>query len=155
GPARMLNAPTGVGKNVVAELLACWAAGRGMVTAMLVPSNAGVVRTAHSIEASMRALGIDADVVPLMSPDSVQVTAEAAAMRADGGRPLGDWAYERLAYGCGLPATAHTEEAVDTWVPGSEPCTGLRTVKDDGSVSADRKMCPFKPSCGKFRLPRQ
>ena len=52
GPTRMLNAPTGVGKNVAAELLACWAAERGMVTTLLVPSNAGVVRTAHSIEAS-------------------------------------------------------------------------------------------------------
>jgi hypothetical protein len=155
GPTRMLNAPTGIGKNVVAELLACWAAERGMVTSLLVPSNAGVVRTAHSIEASMRALGIDADVVPLMSPDSLQVTAEAAAARADGSSAVGEWAYERLAYGCGLPAAAHTDEAVDSWAPGSEPCTGLRTVKDDGSVGGGRKMCPFKPSCGKFRLSRQ
>jgi hypothetical protein len=31
GPTRILQAPTGVGKNVVAELLACWCAGRSMV----------------------------------------------------------------------------------------------------------------------------
>ena len=46
---------------------------------------------------------------------------------------------QRLAYGCGLPAAAHTEDAVDAWVPGSEPCTSLRAVKDDGSVSSARK----------------
>ena len=28
---------------------------------------------------------------------------------------LREWAYERLAYGCGLPAAAHTDEAVDSW----------------------------------------
>ncbi len=36
--------------------------------------------------------------------------------------------------------------------PGSEPCTSLRKVKDDGSVSGPRLIIPFKPSCGKFRL---
>ena len=155
GPTRMLNAPTGVGKNVVAELLACWAAGRGMTTSVLVPSNAVVLRTAHSIEATLGALGIEAEVVPLMSPDTVQVTAEATAARAGANGNLGEWAYERLAYGCGLPAAAYIEEAVDAWVPGSEPCTSMRKVKDDGSVSGSRRTCPFKPSCGKFRLSRQ
>ncbi len=155
GPTRMLNAPTGVGKNVIAELLACWAADRDMVTSLLVPNNAAVLRAARSVEASLRALGTDAEVVPLMSPNSAQKAAEGAAADSGGSGTLGEWAYERLAYGCGLTAAAHTDEAVDAWDPGAEPCTGLRRVKDDGSLSSARATCPFKASCGKFRLARQ
>jgi hypothetical protein len=155
GPTQMLNAPTGIGKNVIAELLACWAADRDMVTSLLVPSNAAVLRAARSVEASLRVLGIDAEVVPLMSPNSTQKEAEAAAADSGGSGTLGEWTYERLAYGCGLAAMAHTDEAVDAWDPGAEPCTGLRKVKDDGSLSSARATCPFKASCGKFRLARQ
>jgi EmrB/QacA subfamily drug resistance transporter len=80
GTTRTFNAPTGIGKNVAAELLASWCAQHGKVTTLLVPSNAAV------IEASQRALGIDADVVPLMSPDAAQKEAEAAATRGPGQR---------------------------------------------------------------------
>jgi hypothetical protein len=155
GTTRTLNAPTGIGKNVVAELLACWCAQRGKVTTLLVPSNAAVIRAAASIEVGLRALGIDADVVPLMSPDAAQKEAEAAATRGPGNGALGLWAYQRLSYGCALPAAAQAEGAVDAWDPGAEPCTSLRRVKDDGAISGGRWMCPWKPSCGKFRLARQ
>lgn len=155
GPTQVFSAPTGIGKNVAAELLACWCAQRGMVTTVLVPSNAAVIRAAASIEASLRALGLDASVVPLMSPNAAQKEAEAAASRETGGGALGPWAYERLSYGCGLPAAASTQDAVDAWDPGHEPCTDMRKIKDDGTISYGRWMCPWKPSCGKFRLARQ
>ncbi|GAA5118279.1 hypothetical protein [Haloechinothrix salitolerans] len=154
GATRLFNAPTGVGKNVLAELVACWCAQRRMVTSLLVPKNAVVVQAAHSIETSLRVLGIDGEVVPLMSPSSIAKEAEAAATSVRDG-DLGEWAYSRMHYGCALPAAAHTERAVDAWDPGAEPCTGLRKVRDDGTASSGHYQCPWKPSCGKFRLARQ
>src|SRR5690606_36560218 len=111
------NAPTGVGKNVLAELVACWCAQRGMVTSLLVPKNAVVVQTAYAIEASLVALGIDGDVVPLMSPSALETVAETTAVGADRANPVGDWAYQRLSYACALSAAAHTENTVDAWQP--------------------------------------
>lgn len=154
GDTRMLSAPTGTGKNVVAELLACWASNHDMVTTLLVPSNAVVVRTAAAIEESMRALGIAGEAVPLMSANSVQQEAEIAATMG-GGSGVGAWAYGRLAYGCGMLAAAQTDDAVDTWQLGAEPCMKLQRLKDDGTVSSRCMMCPFKPTCGKFRQARQ
>lgn len=155
GMTRSFNAPTGIGKNVAAELLAAWGAQHGKVTAVLVPSNATVIQAAASIEASLQALGVDADVVPLMSPDAAQREAETAATRGPGNGALGLWAYQRLSYGCALPAVAQAESAIDTWDPGAEPCVKLRKIRKDSSVSGGRWMCPWKPSCGKFRLARQ
>lgn len=155
GATRTFNAPTGIGKNVAAELLAVWGVQHGKVTALVVPSNAAVIRAAASIDASLRALGIDAEVVPLMSPDAAQREAEAAATRRSGNGQLGLWAYQRLSYGCALPAAAQADSAVDAWEPGAEPCMSLRKIRSDGSVSGGRWMCPWKPSCGKFRLARQ
>lgn len=154
GATRLFNAPTGVGKNVLAELVACWCAQRGMVTSLLVTKNAVVVQAAHSIEESLRALGIDGDVVPLMSPSAIAKEAEATATSVRVG-DLGEWAYARMHYGCALPAAAHTERAVDAWDPGAEPCTSLRKIRDDGTASSGHYECPWKPSCGKFRLARQ
>lgn len=154
GPTRLLNAPTGVGKNVLAELVACWCARRGQVTTLLVPKNAVVVQAAQSITMSLRALGIDGEVVPLMSPASIAKEAEAAATGVRDGA-LGDWAYGRMHYGCALPSAALTERAVDAWDPGAEPCSSLRKIRDDGTASSGHYQCPWKPSCGKFRLARQ
>lgn len=155
GSTQVLNAPTGVGKNVLAELMACWCAQRGMVTSLLVPKNAVVVQEAHKIEVSLATLGVDGDVVPLMSPSALETVAETTAAGTDPGNLLGGWAYQRLSYACALPAAAHTDQPVDAWQPGREPCTALRKVKDDGTVSTGQAMCPWKPSCGKFRLARQ
>lgn len=154
GATKLFNAPTGVGKNVLAELVACWCARHGMVTMLLVPKNAVVVQTAHSIDASLRALGIDGEVVPLMSPTSIAKEAEAAATGVRDSA-MGDWAYGRMHYGCALPSAALTERAVDAWDPGNEPCGNLRKIRDDGTVSSGHYQCPWKPSCGKFRLARQ
>lgn len=154
GPTRVLQAPTGSGKNVLAELLACWCAQNGLVASMVVPTNATVVRTAYSIERSLRALEIDGEVVPLTSPNSVQRVAETTA-RGAGSDGLGLWAMDRLAYGCSLTPAAVAEEAVDAWDPGGEPCANLRKVGSDGRVSGSRYTCPWKPSCGKYRNARQ
>jgi hypothetical protein len=154
GATRLFNAPTGVGKNVLAELVACWCTQHGMVVTLLVPKNAVVVQAAHSIETSLRALGIDGGVVPLMSPSSIAKEAEAAATGVRDG-DFGEWAYERMHYGCALPAAAHTERAVDAWDPGSEPCISLRKISDGGTASSGYYQCPWKPSCGKFRLARR
>lgn len=166
GPTRLLNAPTGVGKNVLAELVACWCALHQMVFTLLVPRNAVVVETAHAIERSLRALGLDDTAVPLMSPRSTAREAEAAATTSQpgisqpsrtspsGSASLGDWAFERMHYGCALPSAATTEVAVDAWDPGGEPCSGLRAVRDNGVADAARHECPWKPSCRKFRVAR-
>lgn len=152
GPTRLLNAPTGVGKNILAELTACWCAQRGMVTTLVVPRNAVVVQAAHSIEAALRVLGLDDVVVPLMSPRSMVKEAEAAATGEAAGR--GEWAYERMHYGCALPSAATTDAAVDAWDPGAEPCSSLRVTADTRTASDTRHRCPWKPTCGKFRLAR-
>jgi hypothetical protein len=153
GPTRILQAPTGAGKNVVAELLACWCASRGMVTSLVLPTNAAVVKTAHALETSLRILGVAGEAVPLTSPDSAQKVAE-TVVRGSGAGSLGLWAMDRLAYGCALPSAAVAEEEADTWEPGSEPCTGLRRVGADGRASGSRHACPWRPSCGKYRNAR-
>lgn len=153
GPTRIFQAPTGVGKNVIAELLACWCASRGMVTSLVLPANAAVVSTAHALEYSLQVLGVDGDVVPLTSPDSAQKVAETTAL-GSGPAGLGLWAVERLSYGCALPSAAIAEESADTWEPGSEPCTSLRRVGADGRASGSRYACPWRPSCGKYRNAR-
>ena len=93
GPTRIFQAPTGAGKNVIAELLACWCAARGMVTTLVLPTNAAVVKTAYVIERSLRMLGLEGGVVPLTSPDSAQKVAETAARGAgaDAARACGRW----------------------------------------------------------------
>ncbi|MFI5734971.1 hypothetical protein ACIA49_32970 [Kribbella sp. NPDC051587] len=152
GSTRLLNAPTGVGKNVLAEILACWCAQRGLVTTLLVPKNATVVQTAHAVEACFQVLGIQGEVVPLMSPRRLAVEAETAAKGSAG---LGEWAYRRMHYSCALPAAAETEHRIDAWNPGAEPCTDLRAVREDGSASRTRLQCPWKSTCGKFRIARR
>jgi len=153
GPTRILQAPTGVGKNVIAELLACWCSGRGMVASLVLPTNAAVVSTAYALERSLQALGVDGDVVPLTSPDSAQKVAE-TTVRGSGPAGLGLWAVEHLSYGCALPSAAVVEEDADTWEPGSEPCTGLRRVGAGGRAAGSRYVCPWRPSCGKYRNAR-
>lgn len=153
GPTRIFQAPTGVGKNVLAELLACWCALHGRVASLVVPTNAMVVKTAHSIEFALRALDCDAKVVPLTSPHSAQNVAE-TAVRGTESNGLGHWAMERLAYGCALPAAAVAEDGVESWEPGEEPCDVLRAVGSPGLVPNRRYACPWKPTCGKYRNAR-
>ncbi|WP_228542614.1 hypothetical protein [Nocardia sp. XZ_19_369] len=150
GPTRILHAPTGVGKNVLAELVACWCVEHERVASLVMPTNAVVVATAYSIERSLRALGHGDEVVALTSPRSAQKVAEDTA-RGAGTDPLGEWTFAKLAYGCALPSAALTDGAVDSWQPGDEPCGGLRKIREDGRASGSRRTCPWKRSCGKFR----
>ncbi|MQA08646.1 MAG: hypothetical protein GEU98_08855 [Pseudonocardiaceae bacterium] len=154
GPTQVFQAPTGSGKNVLAELVACWCATHDRVASLVVPTNATVVKTAYSIERSLRALGSDAEVVPLTSPNSAQTVAE-TTVRGAGPDGVGLWAMDRLAYGCTLPSAAVSEESVDAWNPGNEPCGSLRKIGGDGRLAGTRNMCPWKPSCGKYRNVRQ
>lgn len=87
GPTGVFHAPTGVGKNVLAELLACWCAARGQVASLVVPTNATVVKTACAIARSLRALGVAGDVVPLTSPHSAQKVAETTVRGGFRSRP--------------------------------------------------------------------
>lgn len=156
GPTQLFNAPTGVGKNVLAELVAVWSAHHEMVFTLLVPRNAVVVQSAHAIERALAALDVSAEVVPLMSPRSLQEVAEGIASNTEGDASgLGMWAYQRLSYGCALPSAAQVTDGVDAWQPGQEPCGELRRVRDDDRSGTVRHACPWRPTCGKFRLARQ
>ena len=121
GPTGILQAPTGVGKNVVAELLACWCAGRGMVTSLVLPTNAAVVKTAHSLERGLRVLGFDGDVVPLTSPHSAQKVAE-TTVRGSGGDESPRFGGDFLSWKDDLHA-----EAVPEGSPGARGAPGDRT----------------------------
>src|SRR6266540_2413269 len=87
---------------------------------------------ARTLEADFAALAIPHQVTPLVSPDGMQHLAEVTAGRAPAGDEHAAWVYERLAYGCALPAAAVTEEAVDAWQPGAEPCVDLRPASTQG-----------------------
>lgn len=149
GPTSILHAPTGVGKNVLAELLACWCVKNNRVATILVQNNASVVKTAYSITRQLSTLNLAGEVVPLTSPASAQRTAEVAILGDPSTGGPGEWAMEMMAYGCALPMSA-SAEAVDAWEPGSEPCSSLRKVNGEHSLSG-RHVCPWKPGCGKFR----
>ncbi|MER6971195.1 hypothetical protein ABT304_09090 [Nocardioides sp. NPDC000445] len=151
GPMEVLHAPTGFGKSVLTELLACWAAENGQVMTILVTTNAGVIKTAHSISRHLADLGlVDGNtVVPLTSPKSAQRAAETAAAGDPSPDGHGMWALQTMAYGCALTAAA-ASDGVDAWEPGQEPCTELRPVAT-GDHSSRAHDCPWIGGCGKFR----
>lgn len=153
GLLRLLVAPTAAGKSVLVEVLACCLARQGLVLAVLEPTNAMAVTLARTLEADFAALTIPQQVTPLVSPDSMQQLAEVTAGRARAGDQHADWVYERLAYGCALPVAAVTEEAVDAWQPGAEPCADLRPAGTEGRPGP-RHVCSWRDGCGKFRLVR-
>jgi hypothetical protein len=153
GLLRLIVAPTGLGKSVLVEVMACCLARRGLVLTVLVPTNAMAVALARTLEADFAALAIPREVTPLVSPDAMQHLAETTAGRAPAGDQHAAWVYERLAYGCALPAAASTEEQVDTWQPGTEPCVDLRPASTEGRPGP-RHVCPWRDGCGKFRLVR-
>jgi hypothetical protein len=150
GMMQILHAPTGFGKSVLTELLACWSAQHGQVMTVLVATNAGVIKTAHAITRHFEKLGLEGQhAVPLTSPTAAQQAAETAISGDSSENGSGQWAVKTMAYGCALPSAA-TAEAVDAWEPGREPCTTLRSANgDDGSKQ--RHTCPWLAGCGKFR----
>src|SRR4029453_6344557 len=62
--------------------------------------------------------------------------------------------YQRLGYGCALIAAATTEEQVDAWRPGHEPCMQLRPPNGGNPHKPPVRACPWRSTCGKFRVAR-
>jgi hypothetical protein len=148
GVTQTLVAPTGFGKSVLLEVIGTLAVEQGVRTALVVPTRAGALGLAHRIAENLALLAITGSCAPLISPKTAMADAEKFAKIGDA---FGDWAYNRLAYGCALPAATETEESVDAWVPGHEPCRELRLRHRHGR----RHTCPWRDGCGKFRLMRE
>ncbi|MGW2282704.1 hypothetical protein [Streptomyces sp. NPDC001770] len=166
GTTRVLSAPTGSGKSVMLRSYGSWAVQEGHTVALVVDTNANALKLAHAIEQDLEKLDIPKRlgvgpsevVVPLMSPNSLMRELERAVKGSENPEYV-DWVFARIGYSCQLPALASVDEEVDTWVPGGEPCTRLTPVRPERgepyrSMPAP-KVCPFKQSCGKFRLARQ
>ncbi|MFJ8277281.1 hypothetical protein ACIRA2_08290 [Streptomyces griseoviridis] len=157
GSLNELLAYTGFGKSVVLiETFACWAVGRGVPVAFVLPTNADVVRAVHGIEKALDlcATPSDGGVVPLVSPRALIKVAETAAARVTGDGPDADWIWRRFGYGCALAAVADSEDSVDRWQPGSEPCAKLRKPSK-GRKKASTVSCPWRTTCGRYRAARQ
>jgi hypothetical protein len=151
GGTRLLNAPTGIGKSVVMEVVACWMAAYGLVVSIVVPTNTDVLKLTRAVEQDLEALGVTASATALMSPSTLFETTQKVVRTRPAWDPTGEWTTDRLGYGCALAAAAETESAVDSWAAGAEPCTTLRPA---GEESGTRRGCPWRTTCGKFRLAR-
>lgn len=153
GLIRVLNACTGSGKSVLATLLALWGISESLVTCIVVPRNDTVMSFTLRLRSDLAILGYDANVVPLISPNSMQDEAEkAAGMHMEAGRP--DEAiqvFNEFAYGCPLQATSPNTQEVDLWQPGQEPCTTIQGT-DPQTGNTKRYRCPWHGHCGKHRL---
>ncbi|MEU6354948.1 hypothetical protein ABZ896_37495 [Streptomyces sp. NPDC047072] len=157
GTLNELLAYTGFGKSVVLiETFACWAVRRGIPVAFVLPTNADVVRAVHGIEHALELCGVKpaGGVVPLVSPRSLIKVAETAAARVTEDGPDADWIWRRFGYGCALAAVAGSDDAVDRWQPGSEPCARLRKPSR-GRKKSTTVACPWRTTCGRYRAARQ
>jgi hypothetical protein len=165
GPTQVMSAPTGSGKSVMMRSCATWALDQEHTIALVVDTNANALKLAYAIEEDLRAskafaeMGADAGtvVVPLMSPASLMRELD-RVVAGSKDRDYVDWAFERIGYSCQLPALASTDEEVDTWAAGGEPCKNLTPVRAERAEPyrsmPGPKVCPFKQGCGKFRLAR-
>ncbi|MCZ4120205.1 hypothetical protein [Streptomyces sp. H39-S7] len=149
GPLRVFHAPTGMGKNVLSELIALWCADNDRVISLVVPQNAQVLDAVHRLRQDLDDLKITAQVTPIISPNSMQDLAEQAASNPQDDLAFRSWVYQEMSYSC--PLTAHatvSAAAVDSWSPGREPCDQL---KANGRAGSKAYSCPWRGSCGKFR----
>ncbi|MBD2896948.1 hypothetical protein amrb99_59000 [Actinomadura sp. RB99] len=161
GSLRELLAYTGFGKSVVlVESFACWAARHKVSVAFVLPTNADVAQAAHQIERALAVVLPDGQpgVVPLVSPRAMFEVAESAAAYAapsaeQGSGPDAEWIWQRFGYGCALAAAATPEDGAETWLPGREPCAGLRRPHRRRRRD-ERVACPWRTTCGKFRAVR-
>lgn len=156
GSINELLAYTGFGKSVVLiETFACWAVRHGIPVAFVLPTNADVVRSVHGIERALELCGTESEggVVPLVSPRALIKVAETAAARVTDDGPDADWIWRRFGYGCALAAVAGSDDAVDRWQPGSEPCAKLRKpARGRGNTTVS---CPWRTTCGRYRAARE
>lgn len=150
GSLDVLQAPTGSGKTVLLEVLGTLLAEQGLPSALVVPRRVDAQRLTYSIVTNLRLLDIDASVVPLLSPKSAMADAETHAQADPEG--FGGWVYDQFAYGCEMAARATTDEALDTWPVGNEPCTKLELLQPDRDPDDDgpRRACHRQLDCGKF-----
>ncbi|MGC5031140.1 hypothetical protein [Micromonospora sp. DT229] len=152
GVIQVLSACTGSGKSVLATLLALWGVKRGRVTSIVVPRNDSVMSFTVRLRKDLATLGYVGNVVPLISPNSMQKEAEkGASSHTEAGR--GKEAAEvfgEFAYGCPLQAKSTNTQDVELWQPGEEPCTSLQGT-DPETGSARRYRCPWHGHCGKHR----
>jgi hypothetical protein len=151
GPMQVLQAPTGYGKSVLTELVACWAVRHHHVMTIVVATNAAVIKLAHTLDRHLGVLGHHSSdgAVALTSPSSAHQAAEVATAGDPSEDGHGAWALRKMAYGCTLSVAA-SAEAIDAWEPGREPCTSLRRLDDRGRTSGQH-ACPWFAGCGKFR----
>ncbi|MFF9580759.1 hypothetical protein [Streptomyces achromogenes] len=157
GTLNELLAYTGFGKSVVLiETFACWAVRHDIPVAFVLPNNADVVRAIHGIERALALCEVEpkGGVVPLVSPRALIKVAETAASRVTEDGPDADWIWGRFGYGCALAAVAGSDDAVDRWQPGSEPCAKLRKPSR-GSKKSSTVSCPWRTTCGRYRAVRQ
>ncbi|MEU1259624.1 hypothetical protein ABZ445_40740 [Streptomyces chartreusis] len=149
GPLRVFHAPTGMGKNVLSELVAVWGAGTGRVISLVVPQNAQVLATVYRLQQDLDDLKISAKVTPVVSPASMQELAEQTAGNPQDDADFRTWVYREMSYSCALTGHATTSSvAVDAWTPGQEPCDQL---KPNGPKADKALACPWLGGCGKFR----
>ena len=151
GSIKVLQAPTAAGKTVTLEVLGTLCAEIRVPIAIVVPTRASALRLAREIEANLNLLSIAATCTPLLAPSRNMKDAESAVIADPGG--LGEWAYQRLGYGCALSAAAEVDDTVDAWNPGEEPCHELHEIRADGPRGS-ALACPWQGTCGKFQLER-
>ncbi|MFJ3799998.1 hypothetical protein ACIPSJ_27415 [Streptomyces sp. NPDC090088] len=164
GKLTIVNAPTGVGKSVLMNVLAPLLAGRGQGPIAV------VVSTVHDSLTGAEKIAADDELVFQVTAQLAQATAprklncvplvtgvriaEQAQRAAEQGR---EDRHDRLAYGCEL----------STWVTdgpkvtrGREPCRTLTKVTDPVAGTDDQEPagphgCPRMGVCGKYTLLRE
>ncbi|WP_201296808.1 hypothetical protein [Nocardiopsis sp. FR26] len=154
GMIQVFSACTGSGKSVLARLLALRNVQQGLVTTLVVPRNDTVLDVTLTLREELKVLGHgDALVVPLLSPNSMQKTAEKLARNHTEAERFdsADNAFQEFAYGCPLQAKSTNAQDVDLWQPGEEPCTRLDGI-DEESGEPRQYRCPWHGHCGKHRL---
>ncbi|MFJ2805076.1 hypothetical protein [Kitasatospora sp. NPDC087271] len=165
GDIQVFSAPTGSGKSVMMAGIAAWAVQQGHTLALVVSTNADVLKLTRQIEEELVAADLlkgsrstpEQVVVPLMSPDGLVRELE-RTIRNSTDTAYVDWVFERLGYSCQLPVLAAVDDEVDAWTPGGEPCRRLAPVRpprqNEYRTMPEPKVCPFRHKCGKFRLTR-
>jgi hypothetical protein len=136
-------APTGSGKNVLAEVLILTLVRSGKRVTLSMPTIDRVLEQSCKLERFAALLGLDVTVAAMFSQDRVAGKTMEALERDPELQGEAQWMLERFGYACSLSAYA-VEGAV---VTGDEPCRNLRQVMPDGKTR--RVDCPFLGRCGK------
>lgn len=146
GPTQLLIAPTGSGKNVVADLVLLELARQGRTGTLVVTNVDGVLKATRRLERAANVLGLDIEVAALFSQSRVHREAGAALERDPDLEGEGAWALQRLAYPCRLGAYQDASDPTPT-KPGREPC---RKLQARAGGREHKVWCPFHDTCPKF-----